>query len=432
MSERLRASRPNSSSPEREVSSEDLRRQLEGRLEVIEAARKRYATLEKQLSGIAWKRRLRVRAHLLQEVLDQEDSLDEALTRAHRRGEVEGWPESLPALAPLRDVLRRREHVGTLVRKRLTELAVPLDAPNLRKDLAELRSILQEPPILAPAPEETRILEMRRNTSVPPPLLVLILLVIPLLRVTITFMGPAAALLALGLFATLVTLAVARAGDFWLTSDRLVWKPVIGKPVSVSLRSIRPGGIQVERLARGVRVQGDRIVHVRYAEPVEKLAALLEMHRQPPFLGASRGGLRLPQVSLYEATLHEGRGGAMRQGVAVLRPQGVSFIPRGTGHKALQALTGEPSPKGLNLEVSWILEELRWLTEAEFDAHLARVVEATGGVHWSAWESRRNAGTPVWKEIRITRGTESLVGKVDWSQQSATERIFESWPSPEP
>jgi hypothetical protein len=429
MSERPRALSPPQAL---ELSTEDLRRQLEGRLEVIEAARKRYATLEKQLSGIAWKRRLRAQPSVLQEVLDQEAPLDEALTRARRRGEVEGWPESLPALEPLRDVLRRRAHLGMLVRKRLTELKVPLGTPELRKELSALQSILHEPPTVMPSLEETRILEMSRNTSIPPPLLVLILLVIPLLRAAIALMGPAAVLFVLGLFFSLVTLAVARAGEFWLTGDRLVWKPVIGKSVSVSLRSIRSGGIQVKRLARSVRVQGDRIVHVRYAEPVEKLAALLEMHRQPPFFGASRGGLRLPQVSLYEATLREGPGGATRQGVAVLRPQGVSFIPRGTGHKALQALTGEPPPKELRLEVSWVLEELRWLTEAEFDAYLARVVEATGGVHWSAWEARRKPGAPVWKQIHITRGPQALTGKVDWSQQAAAERIFESWPSPEP
>jgi hypothetical protein len=428
MSERPRASL---SPPERELSSEDLRRQLEGRLEIIEAARQRYATLEKQLRGVAWKRRLRNQTDFLLEVTAQEAPLDEALNRARRRGEVEGWPESLPALEPLRDVLRRREHVGTLVRKRLIELGVPPDAHDLRKDLTTLRSVLQEPPVLMPAPEETRILEMSRNTSIPPPLLVLIFLVVPLLRVAVAFMGPAAVLVVLGLFSTLIALIVSRAGEFWLTSNRLVWKPVIGKPVSVSLRSIRSGGIQVERLARGVRVQGDRIVHVWYAEPVEKLAALLEMHRQPPFFGASRGGLRLPQVSLYEATLLEGPGGTTRQGVAVLRPQGVSFIPRGTGHKALKALTGEPPPEGLKLEVSWVLEELRWLTDAEFDANLARVVEATGGLQWSAWESRYKPGTPVWKEIHITRGPQCLTGKVDWSQQAAAERIFESWPSPE-
>jgi hypothetical protein len=283
-----------------------------------------------------------------------------------------------------------------------------------------------------PAAEETRILEMKRISSIPPPLAILVFLLVPLLRMVAVLSGPMTIFLVTGLFSALMVLYAARAGEFWLTSDRLVWKPIVGDPVAVSLRSIRAGGIQVERLSRSVRVQGDRIVRVRYAEPVEKLAALLEMRRQPPFLGASRGGLRLSQVSLYEATLQEGLGAGARPGLAVLRPQGISFIPRGTGREALKALTGAPPPDELNLEESWILEELRWLTEAEFDAGLARVVEATGGVHWSAWEARRARGAPVWKKIHITRGPQSLAGKVDWSQQAAAERIFESWPSADP
>ena len=48
MSERLRGTPPHPSSPEREPSSEDLRRRLEGRIELLEAAGKRYAALEEQ------------------------------------------------------------------------------------------------------------------------------------------------------------------------------------------------------------------------------------------------------------------------------------------------------------------------------------------------------------------------------------------------
>jgi len=432
MSERLRAPPAHPSAPERELSSEDLRRQLEGRWEVIEAARQRYATLEKRLRGRTWRRRLRAQDSLFQEVLDQEGPLEEALAAAHRRRALEGWPETLPVLEPLRDVVGRRERVGRLVRKRLSELAVPLGAPELSKELASLRSVLQERPSLAPAREEPRILEMKRNSSVPPPVALLLLLLGPILSLVPSFAGPLLLLFVAIILVTLIGLYVARAGEFWLTGERLIWKPVLGDPVSVPLRSIRPGGIRVDRLARTVHVEGDRIVHVRYAEPVERLAALLELHRQPPFLGASRGGLRLSQVSLYEATLKGGPGTRPRQGLAVLRPTGVSFVPMGTGAEALKALTGEPPSQGLSLEVSWILEELRWLSETEFDAHLARVVEATGSVHWSAWEARRSRGVPVWKEIQISRGPQTLAGKVDWSQQAAAERVFESWPSPEP
>ena len=122
------------------------------------------------------------------------------------------------------------------------------------------------------------------------------------------------------------------------------------------------------------------------------IAALLEMHRQPPFLGASRGGLRLPRVNLYEATL---RGGSGSPRVGDWRCSGPKAFPSSgeMGREALKALTGVAPPDGLDLEPSWIVEELRWLSEAEFDAGLARVVEATGGVHWSAWEARR-AGAP--------------------------------------
>ncbi|PTL84235.1 hypothetical protein [Vitiosangium sp. GDMCC 1.1324] len=44
---------------ERSPSPEDVRRQLEGRVETVEAARARYAALESLLSGRKWQHRLR-------------------------------------------------------------------------------------------------------------------------------------------------------------------------------------------------------------------------------------------------------------------------------------------------------------------------------------------------------------------------------------
>jgi hypothetical protein len=398
-------------------------------MELIEAASKRYATLEKRLKSVAWKHHLRARPEFIQEVLGQEDALMEAIARTQRRGELEGWPQALPALEPLREVLRHRARVEGLIRKRLEELAGPTAAPALKTDLAHLEQLVRDTPSLEMAPGETRLLEMKRNQSIPPPLAVLIFLLVPFVHLTAILAGPTFLLFAVATFITLLAAFVMRAGEFWLTSDRLIWKPLMGEPVSVSLRSIRKGGIQMERLTRSMRVQGDRLVHVRYVEPLEKLAALLEMHRQPPFLGASRGGMRLAEVSYYPATLREAPGTAVVPGLAVLRPQGVSFLPLGKEAKVLGAITGN-SPVDLHLELGWVVEELRWLPESEFDAHLARAVELTGGVHWSAWESRRNAGVPVWKQIHITQGAQSLNGKVDWSQQAAAERVFESWPTP--
>ncbi len=398
----------------------------------MEAASERYARLEKRLKRATWKRQLRARPGFLQEVLGQEELLSEAITRAQRRGELEGWPETLPALEPLREVLRRRARVGGLVRKRLEELTQPTQAPALKADLAHLEKLVRQVPSITLEPGETRLLEMKRNQSIPPPLAALIFLIVPLVHLTALIAGPTLLLSVVAAFITLMAAFIIRAGEFWLTSERLLWKPVVGEPVSVSLRSIREGGIHVEPLSRSMRVEGDRTVHVRHVEPLEKLAALVEMHRQPPFLGASRGGLRLPEASYYPATLREGPGKVAQPGWAVLRPQGVSFLPLKAGARALESITGKPAPAGWNIEVPWVVEELRWLPEAEFDAYLARVVEATGGVQWSAWESRRKVGVPVWKEIHITHGNHSLHGKVDWSQQAAAERVFESWPTSSP
>jgi hypothetical protein len=428
MSERLRVPPSHASAPERELTLEDVRRRLEGRMELIEAASKRYALLEKRLKSISWKDQLRARPELAHEVLAQEDLLEEAISRTRRRGELEGWPETLPALEPLREVLRRRAQVEGLVRKRLEELTGPTEPPSLKRDLAHLEKLVRKVPSIEIGPGETRLLEMKRNQAIPRPLVVLIVLFIPFLHLMSLLAGPNLVLGLVGVFFTLLAAFILRAGEFWLTSERLIWKPVMGEPVTVSLRSIREGGIHLKRFSRSLRVQGDRTVYVRYVEPLEQLAALLELHRQLPLLDASRSGVRLPDVSFYPATFREWPDALAQPGWAVLRPQGVSFLPLGAGPRLLEAVTGTPPPPGMNIEVPWVLEELRWLSDTGFDTHLARAVKLTGGTHWPASETGRNEGVPVWKEIHLTRGPGSIKGKVDWSQQAGAERVFGVWP----
>lgn len=398
-------------------------------MELIEAAASRYATLEKRLKSIAWKHQLRARPELTQEVLAQEEPLEEAIARARRRAELEGWPETLPALEPLRELLRRRARVEGLIRKRLEGLTGPTEAPSLKRDLAHLERLVRQVPSITLGPGETRLMEMQKDQSIPKPVAALILLVVPLVHLLALTAGPTLLLGLLGVFLTLLAAFILRSGQFWLTSERLIWKPLLGEPLSVPLRSIREKGVHVDRLLRTVRVEGERTLNVRHAEPMEKLATLVELHRQPPLLGASRGGLRLPDVSFYPATLRQGPQRSARQGWAVVRPRGVWFLPLGAEAKLLWSVTGKPPPPGVNAEMPWVLDELRWLTEAEFDEHLARAAELTGGVHWNAWESRHKGDVPVWKEILITHDGDSLIGKVDWTQQAAAERVFGTWPS---
>ena len=116
---------------------------------------------------------------------------------------------------------------------------MPVGEPDLRAELAALRDILLERPLVAPAAEEARLLEVKRTVNIPSPVVFLVILLLPVMLLVAPFSETAATVLFTGLFISLMALYVARAGEYWLTGERLVWKPMVGEPVAVSLRSIR-------------------------------------------------------------------------------------------------------------------------------------------------------------------------------------------------
>ncbi|QSQ23069.1 hypothetical protein JY651_49650 [Pyxidicoccus parkwayensis] len=419
------------------LSTEDIRRRLEGRAEVIEAARTRQAALESVLGARRWKRRLRARPELVPQWLEHAPAVAEALDRTGRRAEVEGWPEDTPVLVAARELVEGGKRLTELVRRRLALLAPVSGAASLQEDLSRLDALVRKEAALTLAPGEVLVFDGQRKWQASPhipPLALLLLLCTGALVVSGVLVdkvfglgGGLSLLLMMAAIAPLMGVAL-RSGRAWLTSERLVWQPVLGEAVSVPLESIPLGGIHVHPELLGVRVEGERKVHVRHLQDSHQLAVLVELHRQPPLRGVARAGVKLADVAIYPATLTDVMG--RHKGYAVLRPDGVSFIPGGQGTAALHAVTG--TAVELPVETEWVLEQLRWLPDTEFDACVARVVKATGGQRWSAWESSYRAGAPVWKEIRITQGPAVLTGGVDWSRQDATERILRSWPRSTP
>lgn len=430
MSERTRASvaTPQGLSPE------DVRRRLEGRAEVLEAARARYAALESLLASRRWKHRLRTKPGQVAQWREHEPEVAEALERAKRRAAQEGWPEDTPVLATVRELAARRTRLEALARRRLASVAPVSGAPSLEEDLSRLDALVRKQDTLALGPGEVLVFEGRQKADasarVPPVLLFLlgssaVLAVCAILVEKVLGAGGEWSMLLL-LLATMPWFVVGmRSGRARLTSERLLWEPLWREPVAVPLDSIPEGGIHLDPTWLNLRVEGERLAHLRHQYDAPQLAVLLELHRQPPLRGAARAGVRLADVALYPAELRQASGPPKR-GHAVLRPDGVSFIPEGTGPQALLAVTGRPA--ALPVEPEHVLEQLRWLTDTEFDACVARVVEATGGLRWSSWDAGYRPGAPVWKQIRITRGGLALTGQVDWAGQEATERILRSWP----
>lgn len=116
----------------------EIRLQLEGRLEVVEGARERYARLASVLSGWRWWPRLSRQLRVLHRVWQYEPELEEALARVLHRAEVAGWPATLPLLERVREVAALRTRVEALARQRLAELGLESAEGSLAQVLSRL------------------------------------------------------------------------------------------------------------------------------------------------------------------------------------------------------------------------------------------------------------------------------------------------------
>ncbi|AFE07256.1 hypothetical protein COCOR_06981 [Corallococcus coralloides DSM 2259] len=426
-------SRPSTALPGLTVA--DVERQLEGRAEVLAAARRPYAELEKALSGRRWRRALTRRPELVPALVAEAQAVEEALERVQRRAVQEAWPDDTPVLKAARELSARRERLTRLARRRLEVLTVAPEGVSLEELLTRLDALVSQEVRWALNPGEVLVYEAvaqgaqenrekRFRAELPAYYGWIWCFGLPATLAAWVLAPPGLKSLAIALFVGTgmgpPLWDLLRSGHAKLTSERLLWKPTFGPLQEVRLGTIGDGGVRVER-TWDLRVEGERRWHAPALRDAAELALLVELHRQPPLRGAARTGVRLDSVAVFPAMLGK------RKGFCVLGPQGLSFIPEGKGPQALRAVTGHPSALR-GFESDRVLDALRWLPEAEFDACVMRMVEATGGLAWSRAEARYVPGSPVWRRIRIERGSLTLTGRVRWEQQEAAERLLRDWP----
>ncbi|MHA7633969.1 hypothetical protein [Corallococcus sp. M7] len=418
------------------LTAADVERQLEGRAEVLAAARRPYAELEKALSGRRWRRALTRRPELVPALVAESQAVEEALDRVQRRAAQEAWPDDTPVWKAARELSARRERLTRLARRRLDVLTVAPEGVSLEVALTRLDALVRQEVQWALKPGEVVVHEAfaqgyqrrdkaRQLRSELPAHYGWRLAVSWILAFAVVLLAPPDMKNLAGFLFLVIAMAPAawdllRSGRTRLTSERLLWKPLFGALQEVRLGSIGAGGVWVER-AWDVCVAGDRRWRARSLWEASELALLIELHRQPPLRGAARAGVRLDTVAVFPAKLGK------QKGFCVLGPQGLSFIPEGRGSRSLRAVTGHPSALS-GFDSDLVLDALRWLPEAEFDACVLRMVEATGGVAWSRTDARYVPGAPVWRRIRIERGGLTLTGRVEWDQQDAADRLLRDWP----
>lgn len=121
-----------------------IRIRLEGRLELLEAARSRYRLLQlKVLGKLRWKQAVRVQAALVRELAQAESAVEEALAQVERRAEAEGWRPRSEAVRCAGEVRLLREEVA----QRLARL---LDDDQPGRSLAENLLALEYAAVHAP------------------------------------------------------------------------------------------------------------------------------------------------------------------------------------------------------------------------------------------------------------------------------------------
>ncbi|MCP3141698.1 hypothetical protein [Pyxidicoccus xibeiensis] len=437
MSERTR---PRGGGPvEGQSTLEDLRRQLEGRLELLEAMLPRYRSLSDALKGRRWQRRLRERASFVEEVLARDAACLEAMERATRRAELESWPKDSPVLKTVQQVRKCREVLEARVHERLASLTVVSGAASLELELRQLEALVRTPVSFALEPGESfsqlvgysgRTLQTLLGIAVP---LVAVGLPIALLVSTLTLgltLGLAGPLF-LGLMLAVVGLVAAlvglRPGALWLTPARLVWLPSSGEPVAVRLDALPEGGVRFVRGRRGLRVEGDRSVHLPWLgwKRAARLRVWLEMLRHPKL--RERSALVAEPVEwVCFPALHRREDGTWFEGQAVLSRRMLYFLP---GPEAGAALLRSATGKELDSRVSlpWVLDMLRWQPESDVDVYLLRAVKASRGAAWPAGLARLSQETFLAHELHISYGREVLTGRVGWGDVAAAERILASW-----
>ncbi len=326
--------------------SPEIRIKLEGRLEVLEAALRRYAELEQRVGG-QWQRRVIEERTQVLEALSHEPSIDAALEAADRIAD-----------APVRALMKK------LVAYR-TELAERLDRPTWREAALRLRETAES--VRLPGTDEVVLLSGTAERAIPMWLIV----AVPALLGWWALGWMAAAGIVVS--AACLALAVIPLGTYSVLADRLVWVPYSGVPVEVPLGELKA----IAHHRRGLTLDaGGRTLRLPAVEGGDAMLALLLLYRDGPLKGIARppSGITLIRPAVLAM-------GATEEGHALLHPDGFFFLPRGGASGLLKRLIDR---RDLDVGDRFVLEQLSRLPADRLTDLLATVTDLPGAVNGRA------------------------------------------------
>ena len=375
---------------------DSLRRQLEGRLEIIEQALAQHDSLVRCLASLNWRGRLRRRPELLRAIREQAPLLDEALASVARRARREEGNEDQPLRGVLQALQAQQARLEALARKRLAGLS-GLERLSFGEVLEHLEAVLRSDEPRLPDATETVLLDARddRHLKWFLPLCCLGATALAWCAHTVMrehvleFLSVFLAAFLVPVFGQflLAFMFTGFTGRFWLTPERLIWQPLFGQRVQVGLASIAPEGVTLHPDGNGVQVRGERSVTLRSAFLSRPLAALLAHYRQPPLRELRNVAPPVQEVVSYPARFRVYPGTDEERGLVVLWSGFVVFLPEPRHSSLFTRLLG-PGCNQLLRDVSMerLVERLRVLSDEDFKRCLEQAVRVREGHFWSVTE----------------------------------------------
>ncbi|WP_163990322.1 hypothetical protein [Pyxidicoccus caerfyrddinensis] len=222
-----------------------------------------------------------------------------------------------------------------------------------------------------------------------------------------------------------VGLSRLRKGTVWLTPERLVWLPRSGEGTTVRMDSIAEAGIRLNGGKGPLVVVGNRHLELPLNRPdAERLRLWLELFRHAELRARTAKVQRPVERVVFPAVLQKGM--LERKGHAVLLRRKLYFLPDAqAGLALLKAATGRTLDS--RVELSWLLDMLRWQPEADLEALLDRAVEATRGVTWPTGEGGLATDISWSHQVQIRRDAEVITGQLRGAQVREAARIFAAW-----
>jgi hypothetical protein len=193
-----------------------------------------------------------------------------------------------------------------------------------------------------------------------------------------------------------------RSGTYWLTNQRVHWKPRLGEALTVSFPEIAASDVRVSPLTSSLHIRGARKASLRYIRGSEKLWGGVNFFSQLGSLPAPSESAASTAEPLDAVWWQAVRGGTVSSqlGVAVWRPGYFAFLPSQARENLLLGMAGAFAGQAVHnatgirvvsskakapLEI--ILPELMRRSPSGFDAMVFKAVDQFGGLLWKPGEA---------------------------------------------